>query len=259
MTRPILGTVKRTLPVLLLLSGCATSPQPAGTEAWFPGDPGLPWRAVGTSVEGRAVYAAEFGSGPEITLVFAGFHGNEKTAIDVLLAFCAELRWHGPLLEGRRVVVVPVLNPDGYVAGTRHNARKVDLNRNFPTKDWGAANLRKKDAPGPAPASEPETRAAIALVERLRPAKIVSLHDPYRVNNFDGAQSEELAKAMAQFNGYPVKASIGYPTPGSFGTWAGVERGIGMVTLEIPDGSPAGRWRENRWALVAAVRFRPGS
>jgi len=205
---------------------------------------------VGRSQEGRTLYAVEFGSGSETTLILGGFHGDEKLAVEVTLAFARELRWHGPLLEGRRVVVVPIVNPDGYVAGRRTNARGVDLNRNYPTEDWGGAGRRA----GESPASEPETRTVLALIQRLRPSKIVSLHNPYRVNNYDGGQSRALAESMAQFNGYPSTPSIGYPTPGSFGTWAGKERGIAMVTLEIPPGAFPERWRENRWALVSAVR-----
>lgn len=229
---------------LLPLAAC-TGPAEV-RPPWFRGDPDVGWREIGRSVEGRPIYAAEFGDGPEVTLVFGGFHGDEKLGVDVVLAFCREVRWLP--LEGRKVVVVPILNPDGYVAGRRTNARRVDLNRNFPTRDWAGA--------GASPASEPEARVALDLVRRLRPAKIVSVHNPYRVNNWDGAQSEPLARAMADLNGYPSKGSIGYPTPGSFGTWAGKELGIATVTLEIPPGPFAARWRENKWALVAAVRYK---
>ena len=34
---------------------------------------------------------------------------------------------------------------------------------------------------------------------------------------------------------YPVEESIGYPTPGSFGTYAGVERNIPTITLEMDE------------------------
>ena len=153
--------------------------------------------------------------------------------------------------------VVPVVNPDGFEAHRRENARGVDLNRNFPTMNWGDETLRPSDDPGPAEGSEPETRAILNLVRRERPLKIVSLHDPLRVNNYDGPNGEGLAQAMAVHNRYPVKGYIGYPTPGSFGTWAGAELSIPMVTLEVPRGDPANLWRENRWALVAAIRYRP--
>lgn len=229
---------------LLLLCACSGGPEPGGASPVE--------RVIGTSVEGRPIRAVEYGSGPEITLILAGVHGNETTAIEVAQAFCKEMRWQGALLDGRRVVVVPIVNPDGYARKSRHNARGVDLNRNFSTRDWGGARFR----PGDSPASEPETQAILGLLETLRPAKILSLHDPLRVNNYDGAQSADLARAMAAFNGYPVKGSIGYATPGSLGTWAGVERKIRMVTLEIPNGDLASRWRENKWALVAAVRHR---
>lgn len=33
----------------------------------------------------------------------------------------------------------------------------------------------------------------------------------------------------------PLQESIGYPTPGSFGTWAGVEKGIPTITLELDE------------------------
>ncbi|MHC4607287.1 MAG: M14 family zinc carboxypeptidase [Planctomycetota bacterium] len=244
------------LVLVVLLGACAGAPQ-APTHDYFPGDPGLPWRTVGRSVEGRDIYAVSFGSGDDVTLIFGGFHGDERTSVEVALRLCSALPHLTGLLEGRRVVVVPIVNPDGYVQGRRWNARGVDLNRNLPTGDWNAANRRKKDHPGAYPASEPEARAVMLLVQRRQPDKIISLHDPLRVNNYDGRQSRDLAHVMAAHNRYPVSDSVGYPTPGSLGTWAGLERGISIVTLEVPKGDAEARWEENRWALVAAIRYAP--
>ena len=81
---------------------------------------------------------------------------------------------------------------------------------------------------GASPASEPETRAVMRAIERFAPVRIVTIHSINRdrfCNNFDGP-GRRLAEAMARLNRYPVRASIGYPTPGSFGGWAGIERKI---------------------------------
>ena len=111
-------------------------------------------------------------------------------------------------------------------------------------------------AGGPAPASEPETKALLALLTQLQPSRILSIHchrtDP--CNNFDGP-AEGLASVMAGHNGYPVRDSIGYPTPGSLGSFAGVDRRIPTITLELPARQPTPRsWAQNREALVAAIR-----
>ena len=58
----------------------------------------------------------------------------------------------------------------------------------------------------------------------------------------------------SRFNEYPAQASIGYPTPGSFGSWAGVDRRIPTITLELPKGqSGAQGWQGNRAALLAII------
>ena len=86
----------------------------------------------------------------------------------------------------------------------------------------------------------------------MRPRRILSIHsitgEP--CNNFDGP-AEPLARAMASANGYAVKEQIGYPTPGSLGSWAGGDLGIPVVTLELPVASRgAEAWQRNRSAIL---------
>ncbi|MBI5366604.1 MAG: DUF2817 domain-containing protein [Planctomycetes bacterium] len=240
---------------LAVLAGCRGSVPAApgagdqATAAEFAGrTAGVPeFRPIGHSLEGRPILAAEFGRGGGTALVVSGVHGDERSAIRVGQELCRRLAAGAPPL-GRRVVVVPVLNPDGAARGRRANARGVDLNRNLPTRNWADVSLRRKDDPGAAPASEPETAALLALVERLRPDRIVAIHAAMKVNNYDGPGGLPLARRMAEHNRYPVRGAIGYPTPGSFGTWAGVERGIPMVTLEVEAGARA--WDRNAAALL---------
>jgi murein peptide amidase A len=76
-------------------------------------------------------------------------------------------------------------------------------------------------------------------------------------NNFDGP-AVALAGSMSEHNGYPVRASIGYPTPGSLGSYAGADRQIPTITLELPANHPTARsWNNNREALLAAIQSDP--
>src|SRR4029453_11783912 len=105
---------------------------------------------VGHSVQGRRIVAYELGdaTAARSVLVVGCIHGNECAGI----AVGDRLRGLGPL-EGVDLRLVPDANPDGRAAGTRGNARGVDLNRNFPHR-W--RRLGGAFSPGPRPASEPE-------------------------------------------------------------------------------------------------------
>jgi protein MpaA len=94
----------------------------------------------------------------------------------------------------------------------------------------------------------------MALIDQFEPTRIVSVHIPLETVNYDGP-ARTLAERMAHHNGYPVKADIGYPTPGSFGTYAGKERGLPVITLELPAASLEEVWPSNRDALDEALRF----
>ena len=159
-------------------------------------------------------------------LVIGVVHGDEPQG-----RFLIEKYLEGnPITD---ILFVPSLND----SLQRVNANGVDLNRNFPTKNW---ELTEKDQyyGGPEPASEVETKFLIELVEKYEPKVILTIHSPYKIVNYDGANSEyglEIVNKVSEIIRYPVEASIGYPTPGSFGTWAGVEKGILTITLELDE------------------------
>jgi len=169
-------------------------------------------------------------------LVFAGIHGEEPEttfALSRALRLLTELPQH--------CAVVLTANPDGLIRGTRGNARGVDLNRNFPTRDWRPDAVAHRStmedpqdvelSPGSEPGSEPETQALIRLIGELKPETVVALHAPLAC--IDDAKQGPLARWLAERTGLPLVKDVGYPTPGSFGTW-GAEQGLGVVTYEFP-------------------------
>ncbi|MDR1327858.1 MAG: DUF2817 domain-containing protein [Heliobacteriaceae bacterium] len=167
--------------------------------------------------------------GHNSVLVIGVIHGDEpqgKFLIEDYIGAHPE----SPLL------FIPCLNPDGLAAGTRTNANGVDLNRNFPASNWERTE-KNEFWGGESPASEVETQFLISVIEEYKPKLILTLHAPFKVVNYDGP-ARETAEKIAQIIGYPVEEHIGYPTPGSFGTWAGVEKGIPTITLELDETCP---------------------
>ncbi|ROP62308.1 protein MpaA [Enterobacter sp. BIGb0383] len=170
-------------------------------------------------------------------LILAGTHGDESASIVTLS--CA-LRTLTPSL--RRHHVVLAVNPDGCQLGLRANARGVDLNRNFPAANWktGETVYRWNSAAeardvvlttGDKPGSEPETQALCELIHRIQPAWAVSFHDPLAC--IEDPQSSELGAWLAQAFSLPLVTSVGYATPGSFGSWC-ADIGLPCITAEFP-------------------------
>ena len=207
---------------------------------------------LGESVEGRPLVMEVFGRGGRPTFIFGGIHGTEPTSAQLAEHLVTYLKANPRLYEDRCIAVLTRANPDGLVRGTRVNARGVDLNRNFPAK-----NFRPARRHGLTPASEPETRAIVAAMKMLAPVRVVSIHSSRRgkhCNNYDGP-ARQLAHRMGARNGYRALGTWYYPTPGSFGTWSGIEQQIPTITLELPQ-DLTGRqcWDENREALLAVIQ-----
>ncbi len=210
---------------------------------------------TGRSVDGRTIAAEVFGHGEKAVLLIGGIHGNEPSGARLVEHFQQWLAARSFATFGNTVVVVTKANPDGLAHGKRKNANGVDLNRNFPSSDWGAQRRRKGDNPGPRPASEPETRFILYLIAKFHPCLIVSVHAPYQQININGP-AMDVAIEMRRHDHFRITRTIGYPVPGSLGTYAGKENGIAVVTLELGREGASTTWNHQKEALLAAVSNR---
>lgn len=191
------------------------------------------------------------------TLVIGVMHGEEPEGEELIYNLIFELNENTDLATGNQILFIPCLNPDGRDRNTRGNANGVDLNRNFPTNNWELSSEKNEYYSGLQPASEIETRFLINVIETYKPNFILTIHTPYKIVNYDGP-AQSIAEKISELNGYPVQDYIGYPTPGSFGTYTGIERNIPVITLELPDKTSINAlWEENRKALLFSISDLP--
>lgn len=205
---------------------------------------------IGESVEGRPIVCHVAGTGTRTVMVIASIHGSEGAGTPLAEQLIRWAEQNPGCLRDTRVVVIPVANPDGLAAGRRHNARGVDLNRNFP-----AANRTGRGPFGPEPLSEPESRALASCIRTFDPEVIVSIHQPLACVDYDGPpNAQELAIRFANACGLPVE-KLG-ARPGSLGAWFGETLGRPILTLELPAGAlpdPVALWRQYGAALAELI------
>jgi murein peptide amidase A len=193
---------------------------------------------AGQSVLGRPIHVEQFGStGPGI-LLLATIHGNESAGTPLLRRLITELKLSPQLYAGRRVVIVAVVNPDGFAAKSRKNGSGVDLNRNFP-----AGNFKKGKKNGRRPLTEPESQVIETLLKSTNPAQILSFHQAANMLDYDGP-GKSLAQKLAAVSPLPV-ARMG-SLPGSLGSYAGLDLKIPIVTVELP-GKASRMTEETLW------------
>ena len=214
---------------------------------------GLGFPALGKSTEGRTICGRRFGGPGPALLVFGGIHGDEPASVEALIELARRL--DGDARPAVPVWVLPAVNPDGVARGSKNSAHDVDLNRNFPARSFVTAHAPGY-FPGPAPLSEPETRVIAELLAREPIAAVVAVHAPFACVNYDGPAGP-WAQSVAAACGWPARGDIGYPTPGSLGSWLGIDRGLPVLTLELPPG-PLSRFRAAAaTALDQSIRAAP--
>ncbi len=221
----------------------------------------LPWRADLKTVGGLPLMYLDFGQGEETTLVLSAVHPDELTPVPMGFRFAKYVAAHPEVYrDNGRVIIAPLVNPDGFLRTrpTRTNANGVDTNRNFFTIDWYARSKLMwqsgrarslRHFPGYFPNSEIETMFQIKLMELFQPDKVLSVHAPLGFLDYDGpgdrkpkmTQVEEQAKQLVhsiskKANNYRVVDYSFYP--GSLGNYAGNERKVPTVTLELQTTEP---------------------
>ncbi|MBF0360921.1 MAG: succinylglutamate desuccinylase/aspartoacylase family protein [Oligoflexia bacterium] len=207
---------------------------------------------IGKSVEGKDIRALKTKEkSPKYLYLLAGVHGDEVEGVYVLQQIIDWIE----LLEtlGIPLIIIPILNLDGYCAGTRVNAHGVDLNRNLPTSDWMAEFSEQQFHPGPKPLSEPENEALVKLFEQYPPKFMISFHSWRPLLNYNG-ECKDVADFISQFNKYPVADNIGYSTPGSLGKYLPEKHDVPVITFEFPklkkNKSLKDIWDENKVGLL---------
>lgn len=179
-------------------------------------------------------------------LLIGGVHGDEPEGVRLaqeLLKWLQEdekTRSQSTSTESkcrqiRPWILIPCLNPDGYSQNQRTNANGVDLNRNFPCRDWSPEAKAPRYYPGPSPGSESEVQALVKLIEDEKPQLIVHFHSWEPCVVYTGQPGQKAAEILATGTGYECREDIGYPTPGSLGQYGWIEHQIPVICIEEQD------------------------
>ena len=207
----------------------------------------------GTSVEGDEIHAfkSDFKS-DKYNYLMAGVHGDEVEGVYLLKNIFDWLKERNEIEIP--LIVIPILNVDGYRTGTRVNAHGVDLNRNLPSSNWESGARAAKYFPGNEALSEPENQFLVKLFNKFPPKFILTLHSWKPMLNYNGDDCLKYAQLMEKFNNYPTVADIeGHPTPGSLGEYAPEFFNSQVLTFEAPLLSEQVTlehiWKENELAL----------
>lgn len=243
------------------------------------------WNIFAYTEKGNPLLYKEFGfqntdaKGP-VNLVLCGVHGDESVGVYQCFQIVRDVLFDSPdIFRDTRLVIAPIVNPDGFFANTRHNAKGVDPNRNLPTKDWDKLahsvwqrfDRDPRKFPGTKSGSEVESQFQVFLIEKYRPDKIISFHAPLNFLDFDGPGDRKHYNLLreehrARYLGMNIEANtnkfirlVDFPFfPGSLGNYAGNERKIPTYTIEFRENDPLKAdeyWNAVRYALIQAMKF----
>lgn len=199
---------------------------------------------IGYSAKGRAINAYYFGSGGSAVVYTGAIHGNETSTKSLMDKWIADLEANARAIPaGISIVVVPIINPDGYATGTRTNGNNIDLNRNFGTNDWKKDITTVTNAPfpgggGDAPMSQPETKAIASLVSRVGARLVLSYHSIGGVLAANQVgNSSAYARTYSGLSGYRnttgSTTTFEYAVSGTADDYYGEKLGVPSILIEL--------------------------
>jgi hypothetical protein len=189
--------------------------------------------ALGSPIELVASESLESLANKRPILLMGGVHGDEPEGVELARATLAWLKEE----TAKRTallpwVLIPCLNVDGFAKGTRVNGRGVDLNRNYPSRDWSPHYEKDRYNPGPSPGSEPEIQGVIELMQTLKPRLVIHCHSWQPCIVATGDPGLDAAQALGKSSTYQVVPEIGYPTPGSLSCYGWHDNQIPIICIE---------------------------
>jgi len=255
-------------------------------EEVVPEEPARPDKEViGSSAGGQPIIAYTYGTGPRELLLVLGIHGGYAWNTALLGYELNDfLATEATDLDGVRVTIIPVLNPDGLraVTGTterftranvnpseqvqiagRFNANRVDLNRNFDC-EWRATGVWRNTevSGGTAPFSEPEAVALRDYIEKHRPAAVIAYFSAaggVYASNCQGNVLPETLTLLGTYgtaSGYPQHEEYAYYTlTGDLVNWLAQER-IPAISVVLTDrtNTELARNRAGLEAVISALQ-----
>jgi len=231
--------------------------------------PGL----AGFSVAGRPIEVFTFGKGERQYLIVAGIHGGyEGNTVALANELILYINDHHEIIpRDVTLYIIRNMNPDGEARDNgfdgRVNNNGVDLNRNFPAKNWVADWDRdgcwafRPTSGGTSGGSEPETRAVMNFIATHKIQAMISYHSA-ALGVFPGGvpweeDSKRLAKTLADVTKYPYPpVDTGCVYTGTLADWA-VENGVGAaVDMELANHKDT-EFDKNLKAMQALLSFIP--
>lgn len=140
---------------------------------------------IGFSENNIPIYKIELGTGEKRILVWSQMHGNEATGTKVIFDFINFIKQNATkeivksILENCKIIIIPMLNPDGALAYTRSNAGNIDLNRD-------AVDLKAV-----------ESKLLRKVLDEFNPKFCFNLHDQRTIFGVEGTQNPASISFLA--------------------------------------------------------------
>jgi hypothetical protein len=202
---------------------------------------------LGSTVGGIPIEAKVYGTGNKRVFLFGAMHGSEGNSTDLMNQVISAIENKQMTIpQDKQVIIIPAVNIDGYNQKKRLNLNSVDLNRNFPSKDWQSDSYLTdgqtfKNGGVTKPLSEPESQMLLRFVETVEPYLSISYHSwgKYVIPNHE-TNATRIGTRYAEISKYiysdpdEVNTGFNYSVTGTIETW-GEEHGYSIMTVELPD------------------------
>ena len=167
-------------------------------------------------------------------LLMGGVHGDEPEGVRLAMETLHWLKAQ-PSQTIAPWICIPILNVDGITKQTRTNARGVDLNRNYPSKDWSPTFTKDRYFPGASRASEIEIQGVVEIIQSQRPRLIIHCHSYKPCIVGTGERATKDTDRLAKSSGFEAVKDIGYPTAGALSSYGWYDNQIPVICIEEDD------------------------